>query len=216
MKICIVVAGANVHGRILADALARFSPTIFNEVGTERAEKLSKWLAPDYGPTLPRFLPLGDFRQAAVQEFDYAINGGCGIVREPQLSAPKRGWLNAHPGLLPEYRGADPVLWALRHGGPQGATIHLMDAEIDTGPILLRREFYGHRARTVLELRLCVIEFAAALLAEFLSAPEAYSPQPQDPREGATYSLFCGGDHAEAERRLGHLIQYENRKDFAS
>lgn len=209
MKICIVMAGANVHGRILADALARFSPTIFNELGTARAEKLSKWLAPDYGPTLPRFEPLADFRLAPVDGFDYAINGGCGIVREPQLSAPKRGWLNAHPGLLPEFRGADPVLWALRNGAPQGATIHLLDQGLDTGPILIRREFYGHRARTVLELRLRIIEFAAALLAEFLAAPEAYPPQPQDPREGATHSLFCGGDHAEAERRLGHLLSID-------
>lgn len=210
MKLCIVMAGSNVHGRIIADALKRFSPVIVNEVGTDRAAKLSKWLAPDYGPSLPDFVPVDDFAGAKARELigqaDYAINGGAGIFGPGLLALPRLGWLNAHPGLLPEYRGAEPVLWALRNGDPQGATVHHLDQGLDTGPILIRRELHGHGARTVMELRLKAIEFGAALLAEFLSNPSAYPPLEQDPTEGFTYSVYCGGDHAEAERRLARFL----------
>ena len=207
MEIALIMAGANVHGRLMADALKRFEPVVFNQMGTPRAEKLQAWLAPDYGPPLPPCMPIRDDVTAAdLAPFDYAVNGGWGIIKEPLLSAPKRGWLNAHPGLLPEFRGSDPVLWALSAGAPQGATVHLLDTGLDTGPVLIRRELVGHDARTVLELRLRAIEFGAALLAEFLASPTAYLPRQQDPRAGATYSLFCGGDHAEAERRLAHLL----------
>jgi methionyl-tRNA formyltransferase len=53
------------------------------------------------------------------------------------LALPRLGALNVHPSLLPAGRGPAPVFWTLRRGERRtGATIHLMDAGFDTGPIV--------------------------------------------------------------------------------
>ena len=58
------------------------------------------------------------------------------------LAVPRLGWLNGHPSLLPRHRGPLPVAWAIRGGDEEvGITFHLMDAELDTGPILSQRRF---------------------------------------------------------------------------
>jgi len=56
------------------------------------------------------------------------------------LAVPKHGWLNGHPSLLPLHRGPTPVAWAIRAGDDaMGISFHKMDAELDTGPILVQR-----------------------------------------------------------------------------
>ena len=53
------------------------------------------------------------------------------------LALPQLGCFNVHPSLLPVGRGPEPVFWALRRGERRtGATVHLMDAGLDTGPIV--------------------------------------------------------------------------------
>lgn len=53
------------------------------------------------------------------------------------LALPRFGAINGHPSLLPKYRGANPVGWALRNGDQElGFTVHYMDTGLDTGPIL--------------------------------------------------------------------------------
>lgn len=53
------------------------------------------------------------------------------------LRLPRLGCLNVHPSLLPANRGPDPLFWTFRRGDVEtGVTIHLMDAGLDTGPIL--------------------------------------------------------------------------------
>ncbi|UHG93781.1 methionyl-tRNA formyltransferase [Spirosoma oryzicola] len=54
------------------------------------------------------------------------------------LSIPRQGFLNVHLAPLPAYRGPEPLFWLLRNGETAGAvTIHRMDANFDTGPVLL-------------------------------------------------------------------------------
>jgi methionyl-tRNA formyltransferase len=56
------------------------------------------------------------------------------------LAVPTHGWLNGHPSLLPLHRGPTPVAWAIRNGDDAyGISFHKMDAELDTGPILVQR-----------------------------------------------------------------------------
>ena len=61
-----------------------------------------------------------------------------GIVRQNILSVPKKGTLNAHPGILPYYRGIDCFKWAILNEEYDkiGSTLHWVDAGIDTGNIL--------------------------------------------------------------------------------
>ena len=69
---------------------------------------------------------------------DVALVFGTGILREPFLSAFQGRVLNIHLGLSPYYRGAGTNFWPLVNREPEyvGATIHYLDAGIDTGPIL--------------------------------------------------------------------------------
>ena len=60
---------------------------------------------------------------------------------DPEASGPRHGWINLHASLLPKYRGAAPVQWALMRGESiTGVTTMRIDAGLDTGPILLQAE----------------------------------------------------------------------------
>lgn len=61
------------------------------------------------------------------------------IFREPLLKAPRFGCINYHTGLLPKYRGRQPLFWAmLKNEKYFGISIHIMDKIIDNGPILVQ------------------------------------------------------------------------------
>jgi methionyl-tRNA formyltransferase len=62
------------------------------------------------------------------------------ILPQAVLDIPKHGCLNVHGSLLPKYRGAAPVQWAVIRGEREtGITIMQLDAGMDTGPMLTRR-----------------------------------------------------------------------------
>ena len=62
------------------------------------------------------------------------------ILPQSILDLPKHGCLNVHTSLLPKYRGAAPIQWAVAHGDREtGVTIMKMDAGLDTGPIVAQR-----------------------------------------------------------------------------
>jgi methionyl-tRNA formyltransferase len=59
-----------------------------------------------------------------------------GLVREPLLSTPARGWINLHFSLLPRWRGAAPVQWSVIAGDTEtGATVFQLEAGLDSGPV---------------------------------------------------------------------------------
>ncbi len=63
------------------------------------------------------------------------------ILKQPILDAPKHGFLNMHPSLLPRHRGPSPIHTAILSGDEvTGVTIMRLDAGMDTGDILLQKE----------------------------------------------------------------------------
>ena len=96
------------------------------------------------GGALHRLVPAGrcsDPQEVALMSSarpDVVLVFGTGILREPFLSAFAGRILNIHLGLSPYYRGAGTNFWPLVNREPEyvGATIHYLDAGIDTGPIL--------------------------------------------------------------------------------
>jgi methionyl-tRNA formyltransferase len=106
------------------------------------------------------------------------------LLPEPILETPRLGCLNVHASLLPRWRGAAPVARAILAGDSKtGVCIMRMDAGLDTGPVLLRRELEIGPRETAgdLESRLAH-EGALAIVAALdrLAAGEA-SFEPQDP-----------------------------------
>jgi methionyl-tRNA formyltransferase len=64
------------------------------------------------------------------------------IIPRSILSIPQRGIVNLHGSLLPRYRGAAPIQWAIARGETEtGVTTMLMDEGLDTGPILLQKPY---------------------------------------------------------------------------
>ena len=63
------------------------------------------------------------------------------ILPQKLLDIPKYGCINVHTSLLPKYRGAAPIQWAIINGEKKsGVTIMQMDAGLDTGDILMQEE----------------------------------------------------------------------------
>jgi methionyl-tRNA formyltransferase len=112
------------------------------------------------------------------------------ILPQAILDLPKFGCLNVHTSLLPKYRGAAPIQWAIADGNAEtGVTIMKMDAGLDTGPILSTRRtpILPTDDSQILHDRLA--QLGAELLAETIPDYVAgkISPQPQ-PAEGSTYA----------------------------
>lgn len=101
---------------------------------------------------------------------DLAIFTGGNILRDEFLKIPRFGVINAHLALLPEIRGMSSPEWSLLCDVPLGTTIHFMDSGIDTGPILIRREFAaGQDCLSLTDLRNRMIAGGIDLIVEAVS-----------------------------------------------
>jgi methionyl-tRNA formyltransferase len=83
------------------------------------------------------------------------------------LTIPRAGAVNVHSGLLPEYRGSNPIQWAIINGESEaGVTIHYMDGGFDTGDIIARRRVEVRFTDTWLDVRDRIAEATESLMAE--------------------------------------------------
>jgi methionyl-tRNA formyltransferase len=91
------------------------------------------------------------------------------IIPAQLLSVPKFGWINLHASLLPKYRGAAPIHWAIANGETEtGVTTMRIDAGMDTGEILLQREIPIGRTEAAPDLSVRLAEAGASLMEETL------------------------------------------------
>lgn len=103
------------------------------------------------------------------------------ILPESFLQAYPKGAINVHFSLLPKYRGAAPVNWAIVEGETKtGVTTMQMDAGLDTGGILLQRELEIPEDENALELMEKLSVLGADLLSETLAMYNELTAQPQD------------------------------------
>src|ERR1700751_3155361 len=87
------------------------------------------------------------------------------IIPARLLSIPKHGWINLHASLLPKYRGAAPINWAIANGETRtGLTTMRIDAGSDTGAMLLQREIAIGPDETAPELAARMAEAGAPLM----------------------------------------------------
>jgi methionyl-tRNA formyltransferase len=105
------------------------------------------------------------------------------IIPQRLIDLPRLGWINVHASLLPKYRGAAPIQWALINGETKtGVTTMRIDAGLDTGPILEKSELEIGPDETAPQLRARLAEAGAQLIGGTLTklAAGAITPQPQD------------------------------------
>ena len=133
----------------------------------------------------------------AALDADIAVVVAYGLLL-PQavLDAPAHGCLNIHASLLPRWRGAAPIHRAIMAGdAATGICIMQMEAGLDTGPVLLRRETPIGAAETTGDLHDRLAAMGAEAIVEALDRLPELTPAPQ-PEEGVTYAAKI--DKAEA------------------
>jgi methionyl-tRNA formyltransferase len=125
------------------------------------------------------------------------------IIPDWMLNLPPLGNLNLHGSLLPKYRGAAPIQWAVANGETvTGNTTMRLDAGLDTGDMLLQRKLPIGADQTSEQLFPLLATMGAELMVETLAGLEAGSIQP------------IPQDHAQAS--LAPILDREDAKvDFA-
>ncbi len=115
------------------------------------------------------------------------------ILPQPVLDQPRYGTLNVHASLLPKYRGVSPISEAILQGDSEtGVTIMLIDAGVDTGPMLLKRSIPIGEDDTTGSLTSKLADLGARALVEVLPRwiSGEITPEPQDEQQSThTYML---------------------------
>jgi methionyl-tRNA formyltransferase len=133
----------------------------------------------------PRLRDPGWAEQLAALGADVAVVVAFGqILPRPVLDAPRRGSINVHASLLPRYRGAAPIAWAIIHGETvTGVTTFQMDEGMDTGPVLLSASTPIGPDETAGELATRLAALGATVLIDTLARLDTLTPIPQRDEE---------------------------------
>lgn len=177
----------NIHGRETLKNLIDFKfplSAIIIEHKSKLAENARDYLKNDfYNP--PSFKELIDGKKIPVhfvenhndedtKNFlkkyspDYIILGNTRILKEHIISTAKKGVLNSHPAILPQYRGLDCVGWSILNRDSVGATVHMVDPGIDSGPIIIQEIINFDDCNSLLAVRVKVMRKCAILFLKSL------------------------------------------------
>ncbi len=138
------------------------------------------------------------------------------IIPQTLIDIPRLGWINLHASLLPKYRGAAPINWAIVNGEKEsGVTTMQVDAGMDTGPILLQQNLEIGRDETAPELSLRMANAGAPLVADSLLALAngTISPRAQDSAQ-ATRAPILKKEHGQIDWNLKSREIYNRIRGF--
>jgi methionyl-tRNA formyltransferase len=113
------------------------------------------------------------------------VNSYSMLLRKDILAVPKYGALNIHGALLPQYRGCNPIQWALLNNETgTGVTMHYMSAEFDTGDIVAQRQVPMFSSDTWRDVQARIAQATEAMLTKempaLLTLSNTRHPQDQD------------------------------------
>ena len=154
----------------------------------------------------PEKLKAGRFHETlAPLAPEVAVVAAYGKILPPELLAvPARGCVNVHGSLLPKYRGAAPIQWAIANGDPEtGVCLMRMEAGLDTGPVIACRRVPIGPEDTGGSMHDTLAEVGADLLRAELPAYLAgeRTPVPQDDAQ-ATLAPMLSKEHGRIDFRL--------------
>ena len=139
------------------------------------------------------------------------------IIPARLLPIPKLGWINLHASLLPKYRGAAPINWAIVNGEIRtGVTTMRIDAGMDTGEMLLQREIDIGPDETAPELAVRLSEIGGPLMAETLRGllPGTILPKAQNHAE-ASYAPMLKKEDGRIDWNRPAVEIYNRMRGFA-
>ena len=126
------------------------------------------------------------------------------IIPVEVLHGPRFGWLNVHFSLLPRWRGAAPVQWALLEGdAATGISIFKLDKGIDTGPVYLQEEVEIGHSESTPELLARMSEIAGQrIMSVVAEIRQGVKPKAQ-PSAGITLAPKISKEQARFDWNLG-------------
>ncbi len=121
----------------------------------EAGEKICEWLNTRNDAEILEVITEKENLDTVKQlEPDLVLSSGFEyLVPYEILEVPDKGAVNLHPSYLPFNRGAHPYIWPLIDGTPAGVSIHYMDEDIDTGPIIDKKKVPVNSGDTAYSLR---------------------------------------------------------------
>lgn len=148
---------------------------------------------------------------------DLIILGQIGIVRDDILRIPKIGVLNAHPGLLPYYRGIDCAAWAIYDDrfDRVGSSVHWVNRGIDTGNILIAQPYVFRGDEKIHTLTDCLYDQCVELLAQVIEEirdGKILPGEPQHRERGKHCNKMSRRNLAIAQTKLEHFIDTLNHQ----
>lgn len=226
LKIVVLTTDEHIFGRELVKVLlkSRFKiSAVIAERGNKFVEACKSYLKSDFysPPHFSEISGIREFKMIYVKNAnssechqklsslapDVIALGGARILKDYIINTAKVGVLNCHPGLLPDYKGRDPVGWAIYNGDDIGMTCHFVDSGVDTGPILIRRKAKWQVGESLLEIRVRLMRSCAKLMTEALRSLEEDSikAEPQIGK-GKYYSSMPPKVASKVERILSGKI----------
>ena len=138
------------------------------------------------------------------------------IVPHGIIDLYPKGIVNMHPSLLPKYRGASPIQYAIMNQeGETGVSLMLLDAEVDHGPILAQEKAPISANENALELSQKLAKLGSELalkhVPSYLSG--SLSPVPQDHSQ-ATFTKLITREHGQADFSLSAEALDAKRRAF--
>jgi len=127
------------------------------------------------------------------------------ILPRRLLAIPRLGSVNLHPSLLPAYRGAAPIVWALFNGETEtGVTTFLLSPRVDAGDVLLQERVAIEPEETAGELEARLREIGASLVVASLDGLDkaGLTPSPQRGAKGASRAPKLGREDGRLDWRL--------------
>jgi len=209
----VIFLGTPEFAAIPLEALARDARYQVVGVVTQPDRATGRSRAPEPPPVkraalrlgIPVFQPASLRDPAAVDQLaelrpDAGVVAAYGaILRKNVLAIPLHGYLNIHPSLLPRHRGPTPVPGAILAGDIEtGVTVMLLDAKMDSGPILAQQRVPLPPAARSDTLTEQLFTLGSALLLEALAgyAAGTLTPSPQDDSQASYTKLLKKEDGA--------------------
>lgn len=131
------------------------------------------------------------------------------ILRENLLNLPKYRCINVHASLLPKYRGASPIQWAVINGDEEtGISIMYMEKGLDTGDVILQKSLKLDQDETAGSLHDRLGELAGPVLLEAMDMIEngTADPVPQDDSQSSYVSML--------DKSMGELDFTKNSEEL--
>ncbi len=95
---------------------------------------------------------------------DLCIIAGARIISEKTVEATNNKILNVHPGLLPQVRGLDTLMWSINYNIPIGISAHLIGSKIDGGKLIYRKRLPLFKDDSILDISLRLLEMQQDIL----------------------------------------------------